>query len=367
MALVTRRFSVPARLGLALLLFFAIDALAFRTGWYVSILEPDSTAGFLETYLKIEERRPAGRYRQVLTVGDSRMGLKSRVANLVTGDTGCAFGTISVPGTTPRCWYYMLREVDPDCDRYDAILVPLDSYDDRTWENQADRDLDINYLAPLLRVTDLPRFVLSFPSWDNRARAAEAVLCKGLIFQRDFQAFLEHPHTRLEAARLQEEHAQEWYYNAVWERHSLAGMTVDWKAKTLTLPDWLTAGKRSEIEHVLLDEPAPVSPLFKLYRRKWLGAILDRYRGSRTRFIFLRLPRGPVVRPEAPAPDPDSTARQFAADGRVVLLPEHTFDSLERPELFGDALHVNEEGGYQFSMMLAGEIGRVLGAAPEGH
>ncbi len=261
----------------------------------------------------------------------------------------------------------MLREVDPDCDRYDAILVPLDSYDDRTWEDQADRDLDINYLAPLLRVADLPRFVFSYPSWPNRAHAAEAVLFKGLIYQHDFQAFLEHPRTRLEAARLQEEHAQEWYYNAVWERHSLAGMTVDWNAKTLTLPDWLSPAKRNEIEHVLLDPPAPVSPLFKRYRRQWLGAILDRYRGSRTRFLFLRLPRGPVVRPDPPPPDPDSMARAFAAAGRVVLLPEHMFDSLERPELFGDALHVNEEGGYQFSMMLAAEIGRLLAGTPEAH
>jgi hypothetical protein len=39
------------------------------------------------------------------------------------------------------------------------------------------------------------------------------------------------------------------------------------------------------------------------------------------------------------------------------------FDSLERPELFGDALHLNEEGGYEFSMMLAGEIGRLLAPA----
>jgi hypothetical protein len=364
MALMTRRFSVPVRFGLALLLFFALDALAFRTGWYVSLLEPNSTAGFLETYLRNEEQRPIGRYRQVLAVGDSRIGLKTRVANLGTSSTGCEFGTIAVPGTTPRCWYYMLREVDPDCDRYDAILVPFDSYDDRSWENQADRDLDLNYLIPLLRVTDLPRFVLSYPSWPNRARAAEAVLLKGLVYQNDFQAFLAHPRTRLQVVRLQEQHARDWYYNAVWERHSLAGMSVDWNANTVALPAWLEPDKRRETEHVLLEDPKPISADYARYRRQWLGAILDRYRGSRTRFIFLRLPRGPVLRPDLPPPDPNSTARQFAAAGRAILLPEHTFDSLERPELFGDALHMNEEGGYKFSMMLAGEIGRLLASAP---
>ncbi|MGO9010268.1 MAG: hypothetical protein ACLQPN_09205 [Bryobacteraceae bacterium] len=360
----TRRFSVPVRLGLALLLFFALDALAFRTGWYVSILEPNSTAGFLETYLNIEEQRPIGRYRQVLAVGDSRMGLKTRVADLLTAETGCSFGTISVPGTTPRCWYYMLREVDPDCDRYAAILVPLDTYDDRSWDDLADRDLDINYLTPLLRVGDLPGFVFSYPSWSNRAHAAEAVLLKGLAYQHDFQAFLEHPRTRMQYVRLQEEHAREWYYNAVWERHSLAGMSVDWNAKTVALPAWLEPAKRREVQQVLLDDPPPYSADFARYRRHWLRAILDRYRGSRTRFLFLRLPRGPVVRPETPPPDPHSVVRRFAAAGRIILLPEHMFDSLEHPELFGDALHLNEEGGYQFSMMLAGEVGRVLASAP---
>jgi len=365
MALVTR-FSVPARLGLALLLFFALDALAFRTGWYVSILEPDSTAGFLETYLNIEARRPEGRYRQVLAVGDSRMGLKTRVANDLSVTTGCAFGTIAVPGTTPRCWYYMLRKVDPDCNRYDAILVPFDSYDDRAWENHADRELDLNYLTPLLRVTDFPQFVLSYPSWLTRAHAAEAVLLKGLSYQNDFQAFLGHPRTRLQQVKLTEQHAGEWYYDAVWERHSLAGISVDWNAKTVVLPAWLTAGKRAETEHILLDDPPPISEQYKRYRRRWLGAILDRYRGSRTRFIFLRLPRGPVLRPDIPLPDSQSTARQFAAAGRAILLPEDTFDSLERPELFGDALHLNEEGGHEFSMMLAGEIGRILSSTQAG-
>jgi hypothetical protein len=364
MALVTRRFSVPARLGLALLFFFLLDALAFRTGWYVSILEPNSTAGFLRTYLTIEEQRPIGRYRQVLAVGDSRMGLKARVANLLTGDNGCAFGTIAVPGTTPRCWYYMLREVDPDCDRYDAILVPFDSYDDRAWERHADRELDLNYLIPLLRVRDLPRFVFSYPSWTNRARAAEAVLLKGLVYQNDFQAFLAHPRTRLEYVRLQREHAREWYYDAAWDRRSLAGMTVDWKTKTVTLPAWLAPDRRSETERLLVEDPQPISPDYASYRRQWLGAIMDRYRGSRTQFIFLRLPRGPVVRPDPPPTQPDSAARQFAAAGRAILLPEHTFDSLERPELFGDALHLNEGGGYEFSMMLAGEVSRLLASAP---
>ena len=38
------------------------------------------------------------------------------------------------------------------------------------------------------------------------------MLLKGLAYQHDFQAFLEHPRTRMQYVRLQEEHAREWYY-----------------------------------------------------------------------------------------------------------------------------------------------------------
>ena len=49
------------------------------------------------------------------------------------------------------------------------------------------------------------------------------------------------------------------------------------------------------------------------------------------------------------------------ARGEAVLLPEHRFDELERPELFGDALHMNQQGAVEFSAMLAREMNRMLG------
>ena len=350
--------NVPARLGLALLLFFALDAAAFRTGYYARLLEPNSTAGYLQTYLWNEEHRPIEGPNQVLAVGDSRMGLKARVANALTGETGYTFGTIAVPGTTPRCWYYMLREVDPAAGRYAFIIVPFDTYDDRDWEDHRDRELDINYLTPLLRATDFFTFTFSFPSWTGRAHAAEAVLFKGLAYQHDFQDFLARRRTRLEDARLNHQHAREWFYNSVWERHSLAGMSVDYAARAVRLPDWVTGAKRREIEEVLLRDPPPPSPEYASYRRQWLGAIVERYRGSRTRLLFLRLPRGPVVRPGLPE-DAAGSIRDLARSGRIVLAPEHQFDVLERPELFGDAMHLNEQGGTEFSMMLARWVGRM--------
>jgi hypothetical protein len=66
------------------------------------------------------------------------------------------------------------------------------------------------------------------------------------------------------------------------------------------------------------------------------------------------------VRPDWPPPDAKSSVRQLAAEGGAVLMNEHEFDQLERPDLFGDAMHLNEEGGVRFSRMAAREIARRL-------
>jgi hypothetical protein len=351
---------VAARLALAVAVFFALDALAFRTGWYTALLSPVSTAGYLQSSLWIEQDRPVRYPRQVLAVGDSRMGVKPRVANALTAETGLQFGSIAVPGTTPRCWYYMLREVDPEANRYAAIVIGLDSYDDHSYENLNERELDINYLTPLVGYSDFVRFVFSYQDWTRRMHAAGAILFKGLAYQRDVQEFLGHPRTRLQVVHWQLENGPAAVYNAVWERRSLAGISVDWNARTLELPGWVDTQHRDIARNLLLSDPAPYSEQIARYRRRWFGAILDRYRGSRTKIIFLRLPRGPVVRPGVTG-DRSSTIREFAAAGRALLMDEHTFDRLERPELFGDAQHVNEAGATELTTIVAEEVSRMLG------
>ena len=59
--------------ALACLGVFGLDALAFRTRWYPSFLQSDSTTGLFELVLW-RERQAQKRYGDnlVLTVGDSR-------------------------------------------------------------------------------------------------------------------------------------------------------------------------------------------------------------------------------------------------------------------------------------------------------
>jgi hypothetical protein len=97
------------------------------------------------------------------------------------------------------------------------------------------------------------------------------------------------------------------------------------------------------------------------YLRYWYGRIVDYYRGSGTKLIFIRVPRAPLSPPDEP-PKMDSAVRQIASQPNVVVLNENLFNALERPELFWDAWHMNRAGMEQFSRALATAVDNVLGS-----
>src|ERR1035438_1905013 len=98
-------------------------------------------------------------------------------------------------------------------------------------------------------------------------------------------------------------------------------------------------------------------------RRGWFGRIIDRYRGTGTRIVFVRLPRGPIPRPAWLARKTSSSIREMAERPDVMLGEEHAYESLERPEFFKDGMHMNREGVKRFSAMLPRDMARLLGPA----
>jgi len=131
----------------------------------------------------------------------------------------------------------------------------------------------------------------------------------------------------------------------------------------MSYPPGLSAAQRDMIRHVLVREPAPQTGERGAYLKEWYGRVLDYYRGSRTRVIFLRLPRGPVVRPPAPGRRTAALRELARVHPNAVLMPEETFDPLERGENFVDALHLNDGGSVAFSRLAARETVRLLGPA----
>ena len=350
-------------LALACLGVFGLDALAFRTRFYPSNLKPDSTTGLFELILWREQQAQKRLGDNlVVTLGDSRFGIVPKLSNALAPETGYIFRSAGVAGTDARAWYYMLRDLDPAANRYRAVVLGVDDFNDEDLPNQSDDDLRaLHYCIARLRVTDALDFSRSFHSLDAKWQSLRGSLLKGLVYQADFHEFLVNPRARIRAQRFERSGFEEWTYNFLGTDRSMAGLAIDWPTFTAHFPDGVDANQRETVEGFLLRRPEPLTGRMAAFRREWFGRILDRYRDSRTKIVFLRLPRGPIPRPAYLERSTGSVIRELASHPNVLLMDEHFFESLEHPELFADGMHLNKAGVAQFSAMLAQEIGRMLG------
>jgi hypothetical protein len=339
----------------------ALDALVFRSGLYTSILEPDSSTGTFELILRREQQaQPWYGRNLIVTLGDSRFGYYPRVANEQTMQTGFAFRHAGVAGTDARAWYYMLRDLDPNRDGYRAIVIGVDDYDDEDGAYDIGDDLaTLHYVAARLRFTDVIPFALSFGDRTARWEALRGSLLKGIVFQRDILGFLSHPAKRIADVEFTNHGFEEWTYGYVNTDRNVVGLKIDWTTLTATVPpgnDLL----RDQLDRFVLYRANPQTGRHAAFRRKWFGQLMDSYRGTATKVVFVRLPRGPIPRPDNLVKKKSSSIREFARRPGVLLLGEHAFDSLEKPELFRDAFHLNNAGNRRLSVLMAEEIGKLL-------
>ena len=337
----------------ALVALFLVDAALFRTGLYPAMLDPESTAGRVEMMRYVEMRRARSKAAQAIAFGDSRMGFLPGVATAATVGRDVEFTSVAVPGTSPRSWYYQLRDLDPDARRYAAIILPVDDYDDEDRaEDPADSVVDMNYAIARLRLADLIDFTRSFPAWRERWVVLRGLVIKGTVYKDDLQGFLLAPDARRRKVRLFHDDSANWYRNFEADSRDVQGLSVDWSNWTLTPPPGATPAQEKVLRDVLLRRAVPQTGRLAEYRRQWFGRIIDRYRGGATRVFIFRLPRGPVPRPEWLVHRRSSSIREMAARPNVVLLDERCFEPLERPSLFMDPLHMNRKGMDEFSRML---------------
>jgi lysophospholipase L1-like esterase len=358
--------SLPARrsvtaIVMGLLGLAGLDALLFRTPLYPSILSPDSSTGIFEMTLRRERQAQATHGDNlVVTLGDSRFAYSNKIADTLTHETGLVVRHAGVAGTDARSWYYMLRDLDPKANRYRAVIFGTPDYDDEDeFFNPFDDIRALHYTIARLRWTDAVPFALSFQDPELRWQALRGAMLKGTVLQRDIFDFLNHPQHRLEYVALCRRGWAGWTYDYQEATRSMAGLKIDWATRTATLPPDADENQRETIQPVLSERAAQTGRL-AAYRRQWFGKIIARYRASRTKVIFVRLPRGPIPRPEGSVRKLSSSIREFAAIPNVMLADEHAFESLERPELFKDGIHLNRAGIAAFTPMLAREISRML-------
>jgi hypothetical protein len=353
---------------LAIAGLFGVDSLLFRTNLYPSVIEPNSSTGQFELTLWRELRAQKNFGGNAVTgVGNSRFGYYPRVANDLMAETNLVFRSAGVPGTTPQAWYYMLRDLDPTAHRYRAIMIGVDDYDDEDGAFELDTDIRALHFAIVrLRLGDALDFARSFHGRELQWQAFRGAILKGMVLQPDILAFLSHPQNRIADVHLQHFGFDQWTYNYIDTDRSLSGLQIDWSTMTAAYPPGVDALTRVTVQNWLLHPPDPPQNRGRWapYERTWYGRIVNRYRGSRTKIIFVRLPRGPIPRPSNLDYRTRGVVRDLAAaQSNVLLCDEHAFDSIEDPQFYKDGLHLNLAGSNKFSYMLAREVQRLLKAA----
>ncbi|MEP7354312.1 MAG: hypothetical protein ABI824_13880 [Acidobacteriota bacterium] len=347
-------------LAIVVLGYVVLEALVFHTPLYAYFLSPDSSTGYVELVLNNELWRVKESSNQILAVGDSRMAVVPRIANEATNQSGYTYASIGVGGATPRDWYYMLRHVDPEANRYRAIVICLDTFDDdENPEDFSDRETDLSYLDARLGIADLPEFAWSYHDPERRWRAARGILFKGFVYKRDFQDLLLHPIDRIRYVQQARRDSHGWYYGYVAPADSLKGLQVDWEHRIVTPPPGMYPERAKNLKLVLTIPFPKDEGRHSAYFKQWLGKIFDHYRTSATRVVFVRVPRAPWIRPDFVV-NPNSSVRQLAKKVNVVMLREDLMNFLEKPEFFRDEFHLNQEGLEQFTRALEKELRTAL-------
>jgi hypothetical protein len=351
---------VARNLFLGIAAFLCVDGALFHSGLYVSILAPSSYAGRVAKITQAEKERASSGLKEVLVLGDSRIaeGFSTTVANELGFPAGLKFVSVAEPAASANTWYYMAREVDPTTRRYSAIVIP---YGVGYEPNSAD-PLRISMTAPLLRYGDCFRFASGFQRWSGRFRAFTACILRGSAYQDDVVDLLEHPIARLRG--LQQEDAR-MHSRAVYKgrAYDLVGTTYDATTGQVMFASKLTEAQRLAFRKSLL-QPSHSDTEYSLkLQREWIPRIINRYSNSPTAIVLTPVPRGPFAGLPGFYRGYDSILPSSVIQRSSSSLPGHTFDFLENPEYYFDALHLNAKGRRRFTETLVSElIGHVRSA-----
>lgn len=330
-----------------LFIFFCLEASIFRLGWYYKYVEPKSSAGMMEPALYWLRRfRPKTGVPEIAVVGDSRIaeGFSPKYARELTKGRYHFWG-LGLHGSTPRVWYYFIRDADPSRNRFSSIILSLDLYPDfDVCNNSSYRLGDLNYVVGRLRITDAWDFASSVKG--NQRAAFVGALLKGVILRRDATEFLQDIPGRISRTKEHREFGLGYQEGYEGFDRNVNGLALASNG-TIRYPDGLSKEEAEGFQNnIRCQTSAQAGDAFE-YRMRWLGAIIELYRNTRTKIVFLQLPRGPLP---ATFPKGESRFIEWAArQPNVVVMDAATFQYLEKPAFFSDVLHLNREGRKEFT------------------
>lgn len=354
---------------IAAVVVLVVDHLVFGPdGPYWKVAKPHSYAGKVAIVRTLLEERPADPERTVLFLGDSRIrvGLAPLTVERAADDRIDA-ELAAVEGTRMRLWSHLVRRLDPDADRYAAVVVPILEPNERDVRFTGGDDTlhpersetDLRAMLPLVQPWDAPRLLSGVDTWETVAPTLRTLFLKGLVYRDDLVDFVADPDVRRRAVESQRRAVERSHDAGRGMGGTLAGLRYmparerfQWPRRRVTP----LARERIEASVLLGGVPESQEGRRAAYLRRWLGAIVDHYEGSSTRVVLLPIPRAPLVRAEDREAPVAGYPLELADAERVILLDQEPVRALEQPRWFADHVHLNMQGRTEFSEF----VGRAL-------
>ncbi|MGF6240996.1 hypothetical protein P3T42_002747 [Paraburkholderia sp. GAS38] len=347
-------------LAVAIFLLIAMNFIIFRLCNYYYWVKPDSTMGTAEQGEGLVSHQIVPGAKNVIVIGDSRVseGFSAVNANLSSGRRDVNFVQAGMPGTEPRVWYYFLRKIDPNLNKFSAIVLMAPRFDDdhQAYDAAARTD-DLTYLQPLTTYKDAFDVALSYPGLDDKIHALAGMLLPIATARLDLLDFAAAPRKRRFDARLWHDHFYEWSLGY----KGASGHVPDVRRDELASFDFAGAGlppvkvvaMQGYVQHVLGKQPVISANQVTQYRLRWYGAIADEYGRVGIPVFVFQAPRGPYEQFLSDSDTGGGALRELAANGKLTLLDPSPIDALEQPKYFFDSLHVNETGRELLTPILA--------------
>jgi len=346
------KFNKRYRLFWALIFFLAINIVFFSSGFYAKFLTFSSMQGFAHHIVNSAQKISTDSERDILIIGDSRVteGFNAGEANRSTSTSNYHYLNGGIGGATLRIWYYLLKKIDPNANRYKYIVVTLPSYRnsppfDGGFEA---RMLDADFLAPLISTNEFIDFIGHQTGDLNKFKLFNRVVIASSNYSSDFLDFIRHPLSRIDGYKWRQKVGLNYGDGYTGNPENMVGLSMDSYGKILSYPIRLNNHQKEQVKKYLISikNGSKIEMIQAAdYKNLWLEKILKRYQNKHTKIIIMRLPSTPLPGYVADGSYPLlNVIKENGNNENVFIIPEETFLDLEAPDNFWDMQHLNGLG-----------------------
>ena len=268
---------------------------------------------------------------------------------------------LGIPGSSPRVWSLLLDRVDPDRDRFEVVVVPLGEFVGGGSDDQdpADRLEDLSFMGPILGLGQAQLLASSYPGLSGRREAWLGSAFKVFAYRHDIRAGFADPLTRT-VGRWRLMHGYEASSSYKGRPENMTGVRVEGR-RVVGFPPVIPAYRRQALEKYLFSAMSPEHEAARdQYRKQWLGRICERYVGSATKVVIVRLPPTVLPRPSGVPKSLGPVLSELDKLAHVHVVPVERTADLQAAQFYCDTTHLNRPGRTLWTRRVAQFVAALL-------